>query len=468
MGEKMAIRVETDSMGSINVPAEKYYGAQTARSLANFDIGGEKMPTEIIRAFGILKKAAANANYKLKLMDKKTRDLVVAAADEVIAGKLAGHFPLVVWQTGSGTQSNMNVNEVISNRAIEMAGGKMGSKSPVHPNDHVNMSQSSNDTYPTAMHIAAVEAIEGYLVERVMLLRNTLAGKSKEFMSVVKIGRTHLQDATPLTLGQEISGWVAQLDLALAAIRATLPQLYELALGGTAVGTGLNAHPKYGETVAAEIAKLTKRPFVTAPNKYAVMAGHDAFVGSSGALKQLAAALMKIANDVRWLASGPRSGLGEITIPENEPGSSIMPGKVNPTQSEAMTMVVAQVMGNDAAIGFAASQGNFELNVFKPVIAYNFLQSVRLLADAAKSFNDHCAVGIAPDKKRIKQLVDQSLMLVTALNRRIGYDNAAKIAKNAHKKGITLRESAIELKLLTGKEFDAEVKPEKMVGPLKI
>ena len=464
----MAMRVETDTMGSINVPTDKYYGAQTARSLANFDIGGEKMPAEIIRAFGILKKAAANANHKLKLMDKKTRDLIVAAADEVIAGKLADHFPLVVWQTGSGTQSNMNVNEVISNRAIEMAGGKLGSKTPVHPNDHVNMSQSSNDTYPTAMHIAAVEAIEGYLVERVTLLRNTLAGKSKEFMSIVKIGRTHLQDATPLTLGQEISGWVAQLDLALAAIRATLPQLYELALGGTAVGTGLNAHPKYGATVAAEIAKLTGHPFVTAPNKYAVMAGHDAFVGSHGALKQLAAALMKIANDVRWLASGPRSGLGEITIPENEPGSSIMPGKVNPTQSEAMTMVVAQVMGNDAAIGFAASQGNFELNVFKPVIAYNFLQSVRLLADAAKSFNDNCAVGIEPDKKRIKQLVDQSLMLVTALNRKIGYDNAAKIAKNAHKKGITLRESAIELKLLTGKEFDAEVKPEKMVGPLKI
>jgi fumarate hydratase class II len=349
-----------------------------------------------------------------------------------------------------------------------MAGGTMGSKKPVHPNDHVNMSQSSNDTYPTAMHIAAVEAIEGYLIERVTLLRDTLAAKSKEFMSVVKIGRTHLQDATPLTLGQEISGWVAQLDHALSAVRASLPQLYELALGGTAVGTGLNTHPKYGAAVAAEIAKLTGRPFVTAPNKYAVMAGHDAFVGASGALKQLAVALMKIANDVRWLASGPRSGLGEITIPENEPGSSIMPGKVNPTQSEATTMVAVQVMGNDAAIGIAASQGNFELNVFKPVIAYNFLQSVRLLADAARSFNDNCAIGIEPDKKRIKQLVDQSLMLVTALNRKIGYDNAAKIAKNAHKKGITLRESAIELKLLTGKEFDAEVKPENMVGPLKL
>ncbi|RYE06872.1 MAG: class II fumarate hydratase [Hyphomicrobiales bacterium] len=463
-----SIRVESDSMGTINVPSDKYYGAQTARSLANFDIGGEKMPVEIIRAFGILKKAAALANFKLGLMDEATRDLVVKAADEVIAGKLAAHFPLVVWQTGSGTQSNMNVNEVISNRAIELAGGTMGSKKPVHPNDHVNMSQSSNDTYPTAMHIAAVEAIENYLVDRVMLLRNTLDDKSKQFMDVVKIGRTHLQDATPLTLGQEMSGWVAQLDLALKAVRATLPQLYELALGGTAVGTGLNAHPKYAETVAAEIAALTGQPFVTAPNKYAVMAGHDAFVGTHGALKQLAAALMKIANDVRWLASGPRSGLGELTIPENEPGSSIMPGKVNPTQSEATTMVAVQVMGNDAAIGFAASQGNFELNVFKPVIAYNFLQSVRLLADTSKSFNDHCAVGIEPDRARIKQLVDQSLMLVTALNRKIGYDNAAKLAKNAHKKGTTLRESAIELGLLTGEEFDAEVKPEQMVGPLKI
>ncbi len=464
----MSMRVESDSMGTINVPGEKYYGAQTARSLANFDIGGEKMPAEIIRAFGILKKAAALANHKLGLMDEATRDLIVRAADEVIEGKLKDHFPLVVWQTGSGTQSNMNVNEVISNRAIEMAGGVMGSKKPVHPNDHVNMSQSSNDTYPTAMHIAAVEAIENYLVDRVMLLRNTLDGKAKEFMDVVKIGRTHLQDATPLTLGQEISGWVAQLDLALKAIRATLPQLYELALGGTAVGTGLNAHPKYGETVAAEIAALTGQPFITAPNKFAVMAGHDAFVGSSGALKQLAAALMKIANDVRWLASGPRSGLGEITIPENEPGSSIMPGKVNPTQAEATTMVAVQVMGNDAAIGIAASQGNFELNVFKPVIAYNFLQSVRLLADAAKSFNDHCAIGIEPDEARIKQLVDQSLMLVTALNRKIGYDNAAKIAKNAHKKRLTLKESALELGLLTAEEFDAEVKPENMVGTLKV
>ena len=464
----MSIRVESDSMGTINVPADKYYGAQTARSLANFDIGGERMPKEIITAFGILKKAAAQANTKLGLLDAGLKDLIVAAADEVISGKLENHFPLVVWQTGSGTQSNMNVNEVISNRAIEMAGGVMGSKKPVHPNDHVNMSQSSNDTYPTAMHIAAVEAIEGYLVQRVTTLRNTLHEKSEEFMDVVKIGRTHLQDATPLTLGQEMSGWVAQIDLALSAIRATLPQLYELALGGTAVGTGLNAHPDYAKTVAAEIAALTGRPFITAPNKYAVMAGHDAFVGSSGALKQLAVAFMKIANDVRWLASGPRSGLAELTIPENEPGSSIMPGKVNPTQSEAMTMVVAHVMGNDAAIGFAASQGNFELNVFKPVIAYNFLQSVRLLADAAQSFNDNCAIGIQPDRARINEHLNNSLMLVTALNRKIGYDNAAKIAKNAHKRGIRLKESAIELGLLTAEEFDAEVKPEQMVGPLKL
>jgi fumarate hydratase class II len=462
----MSTRTETDSMGPIEVDNEKYYGAQTARSLMNFDIGGEKMPIEIVHAFGTLKKAAAITNAGHGLMDEATRDLIVAAADEVIAGKLDGHFPLVVWQTGSGTQSNMNVNEVISNRAIEMAGGEMGSKKPVHPNDHVNMSQSSNDTYPTAMHIAAVTAVEDRLFPKVRLLRDTLAKKSQEFMDVVKIGRTHLQDATPLTLGQEISGWVAQIDLALKAVEATLPQLRELALGGTAVGTGLNTHPDYAVTVAEEISRLSGHQFVTAPNKFAVLAGHDAFVGASGALKQLAAALMKIANDVRWLASGPRSGLGEITIPENEPGSSIMPGKVNPTQSEAMTMVVAQVMGNDATIGFAASQGNFELNVFKPVIAYNFIQSVRLLADAAKSFNDNCALGIEPDRKKINEHLNNSLMLVTALNRRIGYDNAAKIAKTAHKNGTTLREEAINLGLLTGEEFDAEVRPEKMVGPL--
>jgi len=461
----MTTRTETDSMGGIEVPSDRYYGAQTARSLMNFDIGGEKMPLEIVRAFGILKKAAALTNTRLGLMDAATRDLIVAAADEVIAGKLDDHFPLVVWQTGSGTQSNMNVNEVISNRAIEMAGGEMGSKKPVHPNDHVNMSQSSNDTYPTAMHIAAVTIIEEVLFPKVALLRDTLDAKSRAFMDVVKIGRTHLQDATPLTLGQEISGWVAQIDHAVAAVKASLPQLRELALGGTAVGTGLNTHPDYARSVAEEIANLSGHEFVTAPNKFAVLAGHDAFVGASGALKQLAAAFMKIANDVRWLASGPRSGLGEITIPENEPGSSIMPGKVNPTQSEAMTMVVAQVMGNDATIGFAASQGNFELNVFKPVIAYNFIQTVRLLADAAKSFNDNCAVGIEPNAKRIKEHLDNSLMLVTALNRKIGYDNAAKIAKTAHKNGTTLREEAINLGLLTGEEFDAEVRPEEMVGP---
>ena len=461
----MTTRTETDSMGGIEVPSDRYYGAQTARSLMNFDIGGEKMPLEIVRAFGILKKAAAITNTRLGLMDAATRDLIVAAADEVIAGKLDDHFPLVVWQTGSGTQSNMNVNEVISNRAIEMAGGEMGSKKPVHPNDHVNMSQSSNDTYPTAMHIAAVTIIEEVLFPKVALLRDTLDAKSRAFMDVVKIGRTHLQDATPLTLGQEISGWVAQIDHAVAAVKASLPQLRELALGGTAVGTGLNTHPDYARSVAEEIANLSGHEFITAPNKFAVLAGHDAFVGASGALKQLAAAFMKIANDVRWLASGPRSGLGEITIPENEPGSSIMPGKVNPTQSEAMTMVVAQVMGNDATIGFAASQGNFELNVFKPVIAYNFIQTVRLLADAAKSFNDNCAVGIEPNAKRIKEHLDNSLMLVTALNRKIGYDNAAKIAKTAHKNGTTLREEAINLGLLTGEEFDAEVRPEEMVGP---
>ncbi|RDE07619.1 class II fumarate hydratase [Pelagibacterium lacus] len=462
----MSTRTETDTMGGIEVPSDKYYGAQTARSLMNFDIGGERMPLEIVHAFGILKKAAAITNTKLGLMDETVRDLIVAAADEVIAGKLDAHFPLVVWQTGSGTQSNMNVNEVISNRAIEMAGGEMGSKTPVHPNDHVNMSQSSNDTYPTAMHIAAVTIVEEALFPKVTLLRDTLDAKAKEHMEVVKIGRTHLQDATPITLGQEISGWVAQIDQALAAVKTTLPQLRELALGGTAVGTGLNAHPDYAVTVAGEIARLSGHQFVTAPNKFAVLAGHDAFVGASGALKQLAAALMKVANDVRWLASGPRSGLGEITIPENEPGSSIMPGKVNPTQSEAMTMVVTQVMGNDATIGFAASQGNFELNVFKPVIAYNFIQSVRLLADAAKSFNDNCAVGIEPNRARIKEHLDNSLMLVTALNRKIGYDNAAKIAKTAHRNGTTLREEAIALGLLTGAEFDAEVRPEAMVGPL--
>lgn len=461
-------RIESDSMGTIEVPSDTYYGAQTARSLMNFRIGGERMPREVIRAFGILKKAAALTNHELGLLDGEIKDLIVRAADEVIEGKLDDHFPLVVWQTGSGTQSNMNVNEVISNRAIELAGGEMGSKTPVHPNDHVNKSQSSNDTFPTAMHIAAVLQIETYLFPKVEKLRDTFDAKSEGFGGIVKIGRTHLQDATPLTLGQEISGWTAQINNALKAIHATLPQLRELALGGTAVGTGLNTHPDYARKVAEKISELAGTHFVSAPNKFAVLAGHDAFVGTSGALKQLAAASMKVANDVRWLASGPRCGIGEITIPENEPGSSIMPGKVNPTQSEAMTMVCAQVFGNDATIGFAGSQGNFELNVFKPVIAYNLLQSIRLLADAAESFNDNCAVGIEPNRERIEAHLRNSLMLVTALNTKIGYDNAAKIAKHAHKSGTTLRDAAIELELLTGEEFDEAVRPEEMVGPLKI
>jgi len=464
----MPTRTERDTMGTIKVPSDKYYGAQTARSLMNFKIGNEKMPLEIIHAFGILKKAAALTNNELGLLNDNLTSLITAAAEEIIAGKLDDHFPLVVWQTGSGTQSNMNVNEVISNRAIEMAGGEMGSKTPVHPNDHVNKSQSSNDTFPTAMHIAAVSQIENHLLARIEALRDTLDKKAREYADIVKIGRTHLQDATPLTLGQEISGWVAQLDNALAAIKATLFQLRQLALGGTAVGTGLNTHPKYAKMVAKKIAELSGLEFVSAPNKFAVLAAHDAFVGTSGALKQLAAALMKIANDVRWLASGPRCGIGELVLPENEPGSSIMPGKVNPTQAEAMTMVCVQVMGNDAAIGFAGSQGNFELNVFKPVMAYNLLQSIRLLADAAKSFDDNCAVGIKPVRKNIAAHLNDSLMLVTALNNVIGYDSAAKLAKHAHKTGSTLRAAAIELGLLSGEEFDKAVRPEEMVGPLKI
>jgi fumarate hydratase, class II len=461
----MSTRIETDSMGQLEVADDRYWGAQTQRSLQNFKIGTEKMPLEVVRAFGILKKAAAQANNELGVLNSELLDLIGKAADEVIAGKLNDHFPLVVWQTGSGTQSNMNVNEVISNRAIELAGGKKGSKKPVHPNDHVNMSQSSNDTYPTAMHIAAVEQIEDYLFPRVIKLRDTLDKKAKAFADVIKIGRTHLQDATPVTLGQEISGWVAQIDNALAAIKLTLPQLKELAVGGTAVGTGLNSHPRYADLAAEKISAISGRKFISAPNKFAALGGHDSFVGTSGALSQLAAALMKMANDVRWLASGPRSGIGEITIPENEPGSSIMPGKVNPTQSEALTMVAVQVFGNNAAISFAASQGNFELNVFKPVLAYNLIQSVRLLADGAESFNDNCAYGIEPNRATIEKNLNNSLMLVTALNRKIGYDNAAKIAKHAHKTGSTLKEAAIDLKLLTAEEFDAEVRPERMVGP---
>jgi fumarate hydratase class II len=432
----------------------------------NFRIGNEKMPIEIVHAFGILKKAAALTNHELDNLEKDVCDLIVRAADEVIEGKLDDHFPLVVWQTGSGTQSNMNVNEVISNRAIELAGGEMGSKKPVHPNDHVNRSQSSNDTFPTAMHIAAVIAVEEML-PKVRVLRDTLDGKAKAFSSIVKIGRTHLQDATPLTLGQEISGWVSQIDHALAAVEATMPQLRELALGGTAVGTGLNTHPKYADRVAEKIAALSGKEFISAPNKFAALAAHDAFVGTSGGLKQLAVALMKIANDVRWLSSGPRSGIGEIRIPENEPGSSIMPGKVNPTQCEAMTMVCTQVMGNDATIGIAGSQGNFELNVYKPVMAYNLLQSIRLLGDTCQSFNDNCAVGIEPNLETIDDKLRRSLMLVTALNPLIGYDNAAKVAKHAYKSNTTLREAVIELGLLTGEQFDEAINPEDMVGPLK-
>ena len=463
----MTTRVETDSMGPIEVPADKYYGAQTMRSRMNFRIGKEQMPIEIVHAFGILKKAAALTNHELDNLEKDVCDLIVRAADEVIEGKLDDHFPLVVWQTGSGTQSNMNVNEVISNRAIELSGGEMGSKKPVHPNDHVNRSQSSNDTFPTAMHIAAVIGVE-QMLPKVRLLRDTLHGKANAFASIVKIGRTHLQDATPLTLGQEISGWVSQIDHALAAVEATMPQLRELALGGTAVGTGLNTHPQYADRVAEKIAALSGKRFVSAPNKFAALAAHDAFVGTSGALKQLAVALMKIANDVRWLSSGPRSGIGELRIPENEPGSSIMPGKVNPTQCEAMTMVCTQVMGNDATIGIAGSQGNFELNVYKPVMAYNLLQSIRLLGDTCQSFNDNCAVGIEPNLETIDDKLRRSLMLVTALNPLIGYDNAAKVAKQAYKGNTTLREAAIELGLLTGEQFDDAITPEDMVGPLKV
>ncbi len=461
----MATRTESDTMGKLEVPADAYYGAQTERSKMNFPIGEERMPTEIVRAFGVLKKAAALTNHSLGNLEAEIKDLIVQAADEVIAGKLDDHFPLVVWQTGSGTQSNMNVNEVIANRAIQIAGGEMGSKSPVHPNDHVNRSHSSNDPFPNAMHIASVEQIERHLLPCVKQLRETLHGKAEAYADIVKIGRTHLQDATPLTLGQAISGWVAQLDHAVAALKMSLTQLRELALGGTAVGTGLNTHPDYARHVAQQIAELTGFDFVSAPNKFAGLAAHDAFVFASGACKQLAAACMKIANDVRWLASGPRCGIGELLIPANEPGSSIMPGKVNPTQAEAMTMVCAQVMGNDAAIGFACSQGNFELNVFKPVIAYNLLQSVRLLGDACASFEERCARGLEPNRAVIEKNLKNSLMLVTALNPVIGYDKAAKIAKTAYEKGQTLKETAVELGFLSAEEFEAAVKPAEMVGP---
>lgn len=461
----MSYRLETDSMGEIQVPDDKYYGAQTARSLIHFKIGGEHMPREMIWAFGTLKKAAALVNKELGLLPAEKADLIVKAADEVISGKLDEHFPLVVWQTGSGTQTNMNANEVISNRAIEMTGGKMGSKKPIHPNDDVNKAQSSNDTFPTAMHIAAVHEIHRRLIPMVTQLRDTLAQKAGKFNEIIKIGRTHLMDAVPLTLGQEFSGYVTQLNHGLKRIEMVLPHLYELALGGTAVGTGLNTHPQFAVKSAAKIAELTGYSFVTAENKFEALASHDAMVMASGAMKTLACSLMKIANDIRWLASGPRCGLGELTIPENEPGSSIMPGKVNPTQSEAMTMVAAQVIGNDVSIGVGGASGNFELNVFKPVIIYNLLQSIRLLADACEMFNEHCAVGIEANETNIKKHLENSLMLVTALNPHVGYDNAAKIAKKAHKENLTLREAAIALGILTGEKFDEVVKPEKMIGP---
>ena len=460
-------RIESDSMGTIEVPADRYWGAQTQRSLQNFDIG---RPTFVwgrpmIKALGVLKKAAAQANADLGELPPDIADLIVQAADEVIEGKLDADFPLVVFQTGSGTQSNMNSNEVISNRAIEIAGGEMGTKKPVHPNDHVNRGQSSNDTFPTAMHIAVVTEINEKLYPDVTKLRDTLAAKADEFVDVVMVGRTHLQDATPVTLGQVISGWVAQIDFALDGIRYADSRARELAIGGTAVGTGLNAHPEFGKLAAKKISEQTGIEFVQADNLFASLSAHDALVQVSGALRVLADALMKIANDVRWYASGPRNGIGELTIPENEPGSSIMPGKVNPTQSEAMTMVATKVFGNDATVGFAGSQGNFQLNVFKPVMAWCCLESIQLIGDSCVSFNDHCAVGIEPNLARIQANLDSNLMLVTALNRHIGYDKAAKIAKNAHKKGLTLRDSALESGELTGDEFDAWVVPVDMTHP---
>jgi len=458
-------RIETDSMGEIEVAADRYWGAQTERSLHHFSIGAEHFPRPLIRALGILKKAAALTNAELGLLPREQADLIVRAADEVIDGTLDDHFPLFVWQTGSGTQTNMNANEVIANRAIELAGGTVGSRKPIHPNDHVNRGQSSNDTFPTAMHIAAAEETVHRLLPALHRLRGTLAGKAESCKDIVKIGRTHLQDATPLTLGQEMSGWVAQLDLSRRAIEAALPLVHELALGGTAVGTGLNTHPEFAERSAKTIAGLTGVPFRSAPNKFAALAGHEALVSLHGALKTLAAALTKIANDVRWLASGPRSGLGEIVIPENEPGSSIMPGKVNPTQSEAMTMVCAQVMGNDVAVGIGGASGNFELNVFKPLIIHNVLQSLRLLSDAMTNFDRFCASGIEPNRARIQENLERSLMLVTALNPHIGYDNAAKIAKKAHTDGTTLKEAAVALGLVTAEQFDAWVDPRKMTGP---
>lgn len=463
----MDFRIEKDTMGEIEVPSDKYYGAQTARSLMNFKIGGDRFPRELIRALGILKKAAAITNKELGTLPADKADLIIEAADEVIEGKLDEHFPLVVWQTGSGTQTNMNANEVISNRAIEIAGGEMGSKKPIHPNDDVNKAQSSNDTFPTAMHIAAIEEIHRKLIPMITKLRDALAIKEKEFKDIIKIGRTHLMDAVPLTLGQEFGGYVQMLSNGLDRINAALPRLYELALGGTAVGTGLNTHPEFAVKSAEHIAKLTGKKFVTAPNKFEALATHDALVEFSGVLKTLAASLMKIANDVRWLGSGPRCGLAELNLPENEPGSSIMPGKVNPTQSEAMTMVCAQVFGNDVAVNFGGAMGNFELNVFKPVIIFNVLNSIRLISDACDSFTDNCVVGIEANTVNIKKHLENSLMLVTSLNPHIGYDNAAKVAKKAHKENTTLKQAAMDLGLLTSEKFDEVVRPEKMVGPNK-
>src|SRR5712692_756849 len=461
-------RVEEDALGNVEVPVDHLWGAQTERSHRNFPIGVERYRwgRPVIRAFGLLKKCAALANLELKQLSKEKTDLIVRAAEDVIEGKLDDEFPLVVFQTGSGTQSNMNANEVIANRAIQLAGGVIGSKKPIHPNDDVNHSQSSNDTFPTAMHIATVEAIEHNLFPAASHLRDVLDGKSKQYSDVVMVGRTHLQDATPLTLGQVISGWVAQLDEAVASIRQALPGIYSLAIGGTAVGTGLNADPRFGETAARWIGEETGQPFVSAPNKFAALSAHDGMVTVSGALRTLAGALMKIGNDVRWYACGPRVGIGELRIPENEPGSSIMPGKINPTQCEALTMVAVQVFGNDHAVAFAGSQGNFQLNVYKPVILHNVLESIQLLTDASRSFCDRCAIGIEPNKKRIREHLDNCLMLVTALNPHIGYEKAAKISLTAYHEDITLREAAVKLGFLTGEQFDSWVRPEQMTHPL--
>jgi len=460
----MQTRVEKDTFGPIEVPADRLWGAQTQRSLHHFKISGERMPRALVHALALVKKAAALVNMDLKTLDPKKGQAIVSAADEVLAGTHDQEFPLMVWQTGSGTQTNMNANEVLANRASEILGGRRGEERLVHPNDDVNKGQSSNDVFPTAMSVAAVQALREQVLPEVKALRDALAAKAKEFRDIVKIGRTHLQDATPLTLGQEFSGYAAQLTHGLAHVEAALPHLEELALGGTAVGTGLNAHPEYAVRVGAKLAELTGHPFVTAPNKFEALAANDALVFAHGALKTLAASLTKIANDVRWLASGPRSGIGEITIPENEPGSSIMPGKVNPTQSEALTMACAQVLGNDVAVNVGGASGNFELNVFKPLLIHNFLQSARLIADGSSSFREHCVEGIEPNRERLDENLRKSLMLVTALNPHIGYDNAAKIAKTAHQKGQTLRATAIELGLVTGEQFDQWVKPEDMVG----